>query len=95
MGELDNIHINNHWHNNNTHYPEHTKRGDKLLPYFWCEDNGIIIGPQYHFKDGESKWKIQIKIGDKIHLDPNTYQKKDIMDKIYEYADYYYNKYKV
>ena len=25
----------------------------------------------------------------------NTYQKKDIMDKIYEYADYYYNKYKV
>ena len=60
MGELDSSHINNHWHYNNTNYPEHTKRGDKLLPYFWCEDNGIIIGPQYQFKDGETKSKIHI-----------------------------------
>ena len=95
MGELDTSHINNHWHNNNTNYPQHTKKGDKLLPYFWCEDNGIIIGPRYYWKNGTSEWRIQIKIGDKTNLDPNIYDKKDIMDKIYEYADYYYNKYKV
>ena len=31
MGELDTSHINNHWHNKNTNYPEHTKKGNKLL----------------------------------------------------------------
>ena len=36
MGELD---------NNNTNYPEHTRRGGNLVPYFWCEDNGIDIRP--------------------------------------------------
>tara|TARA_R110002020_G_scaffold468098_1_gene692128 strand:- start:521 stop:781 length:261 start_codon:yes stop_codon:yes gene_type:complete len=86
MGELD---------NNNSNYPEHTRKGKDLLPCFWCEDNGIEIGPQYHYKNGISEWKVQIKIGNKINVDPNIYDKKDIMDKIYEYCDYYYNKYKI
>ena len=62
---------------------------------FWCEDNDIEIGPQYHYKNGISEWRVQIKIGNKINVDPNIYDKKDIMDKIYEYCDYYYNKYKI
>ena len=84
MGNLD---------NNNGTYPEHTRKGNDLISYFWCEENGIMIGPQYHWKNGTSEWKIQIIIGDKINIDPNIYKKKDIMDKIYEYSDYYYNKY--
>ena len=86
MGELD---------NDNSNYPEHTRKGKDLLPYFWCEDNGVEISPQYHYKDGISEWKIKIIIGSKVNIDPNIYEKKDVMNKIYEYCDYYYNKYKV
>ena len=86
MGELD---------NDNSNYPEHTKKVTDLIPYFWCEDNGVEIKPQYHYKNGISEWRVQIKIGNKINVDPNVYDKKDIMDKIYEYCDYYYNKYKI
>ena len=96
MGELINTdHYNDHWHNNNTEYPDHTRKGKGLLPYLWCEDNGVLIKPQYHWKNGVSEWRIQIEIGNKTHVDPSIYQKKDIMEKIYKYAEYYYNKYKV
>ncbi len=86
MGELD---------NDNSNYPEHTKKGEDLIPYFWCEDNGVEIKPQYHYKDGINEWKIKITIGSKVNTDPNIYEKKDIMNKIYEYCNYYYNNYKV
>ena len=84
MGSLD---------NNNWEFPEHTKEGDNLISYYWCEENNIEIRPQYSYKDELSQWQVAITIKDKTNVDPKIYDKKDIMDKIYEYCNYYYNKY--
>ena len=84
MGELD---------NNNTTFPEHNKQGGDLLPYFWCEENGIDIRPKYHYKNSIHEWRITITIGNKCNLDPKVYDKKDIMEQMYKYSEYYFNKY--
>ena len=84
MGELD---------NNNTNYPEHTRRGGNLVPYFWCEDNGIDIRPTCHYKNGIYKWGITITVKGKCSTDPNVYEKKDVMEQVYQYSKYYFNKY--
>ena len=84
MGELD---------NNNTDYPNHTKQGGDLVPYFWCEENGIDIRPMYHYKNGTHEWRITITIGNKRNVDPKVYDKKDIMEQMYKYSDYYLDKY--
>ena len=85
MGSLD---------NNNCEFPMHTKHEeDYLIPYYWCDKNDIKIRPQYHYKDRTSQWKITITINNKTNIDPKIYEKKDIMDKIYEYSNYYYKKY--
>jgi len=84
MGSLD---------NNNCEFPTHTKNGDYLIPYYWCDKNSIEIRPQYSYKDGLSQWQIAITINNKTSIDPKIYEKKDIMDKIYEYSEYYYKKY--
>ena len=84
MGELD---------NNNWNFPDHTREHEGLISYFWCEENGIVVNPQYHCINGESKWKVGVTIKDKLNLDPKDYDKKDVMEKVYEYCDYYYNKY--
>ena len=84
MGELD---------NNNTDYPNHTRQGGNLVPLFWCEENGIDIRPRYHYKDGIHEWKITITIKGKCSVDPKVYDKKDIMEQIYKYSEYYFNKY--
>ena len=84
MGSLD---------NNNCEFPRHTKDGNDLIPYYWCDENNIEIRPRYSYKNGLSQWQITITIKDKINIDPKIYDKKDIMDKIYEYSEYYYKKY--
>ena len=84
MGELD---------NDNTNYPEHTRRGGNIVPYFWCEDNGIDIRPTYHYKNGTHEWGITITIKGKSNTDPKVYEKKDVMEQIYKYSEYYFNKY--
>ena len=84
MGSLD---------NNNCEFPRHTKEGDDLISYYWCDENNIEIRPRYSYKDGLSQWQITITIKNKTSIDPKIYNKKDIMDKIYEYSEYYYKKY--
>ena len=84
MGELD---------NNNGNFPEHTKQGGELMPYFWCEQNGVDIRPEYHCKDDTHEWGITITINGKRNKDPKVYDKKDIMEQIYKYSEYYFDKY--
>ena len=84
MGELD---------NNNTNYPHHTRQGGDLVKCFWCEENGINIKPEYHFKDGIHEWRIGITINNKYNRDPKVYEKKYVMEQIYKYSEYYFNKY--
>ena len=84
MGKLD---------NNNSEFPDHTREYEELIPYFWCEENDIVVNPEYHYVNGDSQWRVGIIIKGKRNLDPKTYDKKNVMEKVYEYCEYYYNKY--
>ena len=79
--------------NDNIEFPDHTREHEGLIPYFWCEENDIVINPEYHYINSNSQWRIGITIKGKRNLDPKVYNKKDIMEKVYKYCEYYYNKY--
>ena len=72
-------------------YPQHTR--DDLTSYSWCLSNGIKIGPIPLWKDDYGNWTVEITMNGKTNTDPNKYKKESVMDKVYEYCDYYYNKY--
>tara|TARA_R100000900_G_scaffold109117_1_gene84721 strand:+ start:419 stop:574 length:156 start_codon:yes stop_codon:yes gene_type:complete len=38
-------------------------------------------------------WTVEITMNGKRNTDPAKYKKASIMQKVYEYCDYYYNKY--
>ena len=73
-------------------YPKH-QRND-LTSYKWCFRNGIKIGPIPMWKENYGKWTVQIRMNGKVNTDPAKYEAESIMHKVYEYCDYYYNKYK-
>ena len=75
-------------------YPSHTRVDDELKSYNWCFSNKILIGPVPLWGHDYGKWTVEIKLGDKVHEDPGRYTKWEAMEKVYEYCDYYYNKYK-
>ena len=57
-------------------------------------DNGIKIGPIPLWGEDYGNWTVEITMNGKTSTDPNKYKKESIMHKVYEYCDYYYNKYK-
>ena len=73
-------------------YPKH-KRSD-LKSYNWCFNNGIKIGPIPLWNEDYGKWTVEIRMNGKVNTDPAKYEMDSIMHKVYEYCDYYYNKYK-
>ena len=73
-------------------YPKHER--DDLTSYSWCLNNGIKIGPIPMWGENYGNWTVEITINGKRNTDPNKYKKESIMRKVYEYCDYYYNKYK-
>ena len=75
-------------------YPKHTKLDSELISYSWCFSNGIKIGPIPLWNENYGNWTVEITMNGKTSTDPNRYKKESIMHKVYEYCDYYYNKYK-
>jgi len=75
-------------------YPKHLKKDNELISYKWCLSNKILIGPIPCWGDRYGSWTVEITMNGKTNTDPNTYEKAGIMHKVYEYCDYYYNKYK-
>ena len=59
----------------------------------WCLDNSIAIAitPNWDMSDGN--WKIEIRLNNKVHVDPANYTVANVHDKMYEYYKYYYDKY--
>ena len=59
----------------------------------WCLNNNIAISimPNWDMSDGN--WKIEIKINNKVHVDPADYTTANVHSKMYEYYKYYYDKY--
>ena len=59
----------------------------------WCLDNNIAVCvvPNWDMSDGN--WKIEIRINNKVHVDPTNYTVANVHGKKYEYYKYYYDKY--
>ena len=74
-------------------YPKHERHNEELRSYEWCLSNRIVIGPIPLWGDDYGNWTVQITMNGKTNTDPNKYKKESIMHKVYEYCDYYYNKY--
>ena len=55
---------------------------------------GIKIGISPDFKHDLYHWQIDIKIGGKVHTDPNRYSDEDVHKNVIKYYKYYYDKYK-
>ena len=75
-------------------YPSHKRSSKDLKSYNWCFSNGIKIGPIPLWGSDYGNWTVEITMNGKTSTDPNKYKKESIMHKVYEYCDYYYNKYK-
>ena len=75
-------------------YPGHSRVDNELKSYNWCISNNIIIGPIPLWGDDHGNWTVQITMNGKTNTDPARYEKVSVMHKVYEYCDYYYNKYK-
>ena len=78
----------------------------KPPPYSWDRDlldivgvvikNGVKIGISPDWKHEFNYWQIDIKVNNsKWHTDPHRYEDKDVYNKVVEYYEYYYNKYKL
>jgi hypothetical protein len=57
--------------------------------YRWCVRNNIAIGPKAM---SNTRWYVVIKNQDKTVQSPESYEKKVIWQKIFEYCKYYYEK---
>ena len=58
----------------------------------WCLNNNISISCMPDWENSGTKWLIDIKINRNTHRDPNVYEDEDVLNKIYEYYKYYYDK---
>ena len=78
----------------------------KSPPFSWTREmldivgvvikNGIKIGISPDWEHDLHYWQIDIKVNNsKWHTDPNRYEDRDVYNKVVEYYEYYYNKYKL
>ena len=59
----------------------------------WCLDNSIAVSVVPDWSKSYEYWKIEIKINNKVQVDPAVYTVANVHDKKYEYYKYYYDKY--
>lgn len=71
-------------------YGKYTPTEDEHKAYRWCIANGIIIWPESKMAD---EWRIEIKLNKKKYYSPQAYKKIEVWEKMFEYYEYYYNKY--
>tara|TARA_R110002012_G_scaffold309311_1_gene516262 strand:- start:404 stop:676 length:273 start_codon:yes stop_codon:yes gene_type:complete len=60
----------------------------------FCLKKGIKIAVIPHWDGSNYEWRVELNINKKIHLDPNIYDAGKAHVKMYEYAKYYYDKYR-
>ena len=64
---------------------------EELKVIGWCMNKNIHVGIMPDFKHEYNLWQIDITINSKVHTDPKRYD-EDVLDKVYEYYKYYYDK---
>ena len=67
---------------------------DDMKHISFCIKKGIKIAVIPHWDGASNEWRVELNINKKIHLDPNVYKDKEALAKMYEYAKYYYDKYR-
>jgi hypothetical protein len=78
----------------------------KPPPFTWTREmldivgvvikSGVKIGISPDWKHAFNYWQIDIKVNNsKWHTDPNRYEDGDVYNKVVEYYEYYYGKYKL
>jgi hypothetical protein len=65
---------------------------DEMKVVGWCLQNKIGVGISPDWKHELNKWQIDISINGNIHTDPNRYDDEVVLNKLYEYYKYYYDK---
>ena len=60
----------------------------------FCLKKGIKIAVIPYWEGSTDEWKVELNINKKIHLDPKVYRADEAHVKMYEYAKYYYDKYR-
>ena len=70
----------------------YTKQDMKHIGF--CLKKGIKIAVIPNWEGSTDEWRVELNINKKIHLDPNIYKDKEALAKMYEYAKYYYEKYR-
>ena len=72
----------------------HTYTPQDIKHIIWCIKKGIKIAVFPYWEGSSDEWKIELNIKKKIHLDPAIYKADEAYKKMYEYAKYYYDKYR-
>ena len=72
----------------------HTYTPQDIKHIIWCIKKGIKIAVIPNWEGSSDEWKIELNIKKKIHLDPAIYKADEAYKKMYEYAKYYYDKYR-
>ena len=72
----------------------HTYTPQDIKHIIWFMKKGIKIAVIPYWEGSSNEWKIELNIKNKIHLDPAIYKADEAYKKMYEYAKYYYDKYK-
>tara|TARA_Y100001963_G_scaffold117147_1_gene162959 strand:- start:214 stop:486 length:273 start_codon:yes stop_codon:yes gene_type:complete len=73
--------------------PKHKWTEDQMKTISWCLNKNISIGISPDWKDGLTRWQIDINVNGKTHTDPNRYKNDVVYNKVNEYYKYYYDKY--
>jgi hypothetical protein len=60
----------------------------------WCNKNGIRIYPKPTIRGTPTKWWLIIEVSQRVNQSPEEYPRNKVWQKMYEYYNYYYNKYK-
>ena len=70
---------------------EYIASDKQIEAYIWCIRNGIFISP---IAKTEGAWWLEITNNGKTNKSPKTFTKTVVWEKMYEYYNYYYDKYK-
>jgi len=65
---------------------------DEMKIIGWCLQNKIGVGISPDWKDEMTRWQIDLDINGKIYTDPSRYTDDAVLDKVYQYYKYYYDK---
>ena len=58
----------------------------------WCLQNKIGVGISPDWQDDFNRWQIDITIKGNVHTDPKRYMDDNVLDQMYKYYKYYYDK---